>query len=89
MSRFSILQNNGIIIVGTNSLFALYCAKLTSHFQLALTFLRRCDAYLEEPNPFLALPSAISFGYVARNGKTGSPNLIPEHSVPTIITAFG
>jgi hypothetical protein len=55
---------------------------------LALTFLGRGDGYLKEAHPFFAVSSAISFRYVARNGKAGSPNLISEHSVPPIIAAF-
>jgi hypothetical protein len=81
--------NHGIIIVSANSLIALHCAKLTGYLQLALTLLRRCNGYLEEPNPFLPIPSAVSFGDIARNGKASSPNLITEHSVSPIITALG
>ena len=71
-----------------NSLIARYGAKLARNFQLALTFLGRGDGYLKESHPFLAIPSSVPLGNVARNGKTRPSNLIPQHSVPTIIAAF-
>ena len=77
-----------IIIIGTNSLFTWHCAKLASHFQLALTFLRRSYGYLEEPHSLFAIPSAVAFGYVAGNRKTCSPDLIPQDTIASIIATF-
>ena len=80
--------HDGIVFVSTNCLIAWHCAEMASHFQVALTFLRRSYGYLEEPHSFFAISPAIALGNVAGYRKTRSPDLIPQHPVAAIIATF-